>query len=53
VTREPMRCPTCNSRLVEVERSELLIDWSGDRGRYEDEPGGKRRKRSFFEDDFD
>jgi uncharacterized protein len=100
VTREPMRCPSCSSRLVEVERSEILIDacpecrgiWldrgeldkmlvrersmsagdpdedffaevegrrtpksSGDRERYEDEPRGKRKKRSFFEDllDFD
>jgi uncharacterized protein len=26
VTREPMRCPNCSSRLVEVERSEILID---------------------------
>lgn len=26
MTREPMRCPNCNSRLVEVERSEILID---------------------------
>jgi Zn-finger nucleic acid-binding protein len=26
VTREPMRCPNCNSRFVEVERSEILID---------------------------
>jgi Zn-finger nucleic acid-binding protein len=26
VTREPMRCPNCGSRLVEVERSEILID---------------------------
>ena len=23
---EPMRCPSCGSRLVEVERSEILID---------------------------
>jgi Zn-finger nucleic acid-binding protein len=23
---EPMRCPSCNSRLVEVERSDVLID---------------------------
>jgi Zn-finger nucleic acid-binding protein len=23
---EPMRCPSCSSRLVEVERSEVLID---------------------------
>jgi Zn-finger nucleic acid-binding protein len=23
---EPMRCPSCGSRLVEVERSEVLID---------------------------
>jgi uncharacterized protein len=102
VTREPMRCPNCNSRLVEVERSEILIDacpecrgiWldrgeldkilvrersmsahdpdedffaevegrsrpaksaTAERERYEDEPRGKRRKRSFFEDllDFD
>ena len=100
MTREPMRCPNCNSRLVEVERSEILIDacpecrgiWldrgeldkilvrersmsAGDpdedffrevegrrstrppseRQPYEDEPRGKRKKRSFFEDllDFD
>jgi Zn-finger nucleic acid-binding protein len=26
MTREPMRCPSCGSRLVEVERSEILID---------------------------
>jgi Zn-finger nucleic acid-binding protein len=26
MTREPMRCPNCESRLVEVERSEILID---------------------------
>ena len=26
MTREPMRCPNCNSHLVEVERSEILID---------------------------
>jgi Zn-finger nucleic acid-binding protein len=26
VNREPLRCPTCGSRLVEVERSEVLID---------------------------
>jgi uncharacterized protein len=26
VTHEPMRCPNCDSRLVEVERSEILID---------------------------
>jgi uncharacterized protein len=26
VTREPMRCPNCSSRLVEVDRSEILID---------------------------
>jgi uncharacterized protein len=26
VTREPMRCPNCGSRLVEVERSEILVD---------------------------
>ena len=26
MTREPMRCPNCSSRLVEVERSEILID---------------------------
>jgi uncharacterized protein len=26
VTREPMRCPNCSSRLVEVERTEILID---------------------------
>jgi uncharacterized protein len=97
VTREPMRCPNCSSRLVEVERSEILIDacpecrgiWldrgeldkmlvrersmsagdpdedffaevEGRRGQSrsgqaerqhdEDEPRGKRRKRSFFED---
>jgi Zn-finger nucleic acid-binding protein len=25
-SREPLRCPTCGSRLVEVERSEILID---------------------------
>ena len=25
-TGEPMRCPSCDSRLVEVERSEVLID---------------------------
>jgi Zn-finger nucleic acid-binding protein len=25
-TGEPMRCPTCGSRLVEVERSDVLID---------------------------
>jgi Zn-finger nucleic acid-binding protein len=25
-TGEPMRCPTCGSRLVEVERSSVLID---------------------------
>jgi Zn-finger nucleic acid-binding protein len=24
--REPMRCPNCESRLVEVERSAILID---------------------------
>jgi uncharacterized protein len=24
--REPMRCPACDSRLVEVERSGVLID---------------------------
>ena len=98
MTREPMRCPNCESRLVEVERSEILIDacpecrgiWldrgeldkilvrersmsAGDpdedffrevegrqpqrqpREGYEDEPRGKRKKRSFFEDllDFD
>ena len=102
MTREPMRCPNCSSRLVEVERSEILIDacpecrgiWldrgeldkilvrersmaagdpdedffaevegrrrpaksaTAERERYEDEPRGKRRKRSFFEDllDFD
>ncbi len=23
---EPMRCPSCNTRLVELERSEVLID---------------------------
>lgn len=23
---EPMRCPSCSSRLVEVERSEILVD---------------------------
>src|SRR3954471_24877308 len=23
---EPMRCPNCDSRLVELERSEILID---------------------------
>src|SRR5512134_414158 len=23
---EPMRCPLCNTRLVELERSEVLID---------------------------
>jgi Zn-finger nucleic acid-binding protein len=98
-----MRCPNCSSRLVEVERSEILIDacpecrgiWldrgeldkilvrersmsagdpdedffaevegrqrqrqsrSGGNERHdEDEPRGKRKKRSFFEDllDFD
>ncbi len=101
MTREPMRCPNCSSRLVEVERSEILIDacpecrgiWldrgeldkilvrersmsagdpdedffaevegrqrqsrSGGNERHdEDEPRGKRKKRSFFEDllDFD
>jgi uncharacterized protein len=26
VSAEPMRCPSCGSRLVEVERSEILID---------------------------
>ncbi|MGH3022851.1 MAG: zf-TFIIB domain-containing protein [Gaiellaceae bacterium] len=26
MNREPMRCPNCGSRLVEVERSEILID---------------------------
>jgi uncharacterized protein len=26
VLSEPMRCPSCGSRLVEVERSEILID---------------------------
>lgn len=26
MTREPMRCPNCGSRLVEVERSEILVD---------------------------
>jgi uncharacterized protein len=26
MTREPMRCPNCQSRLVEVDRSEILID---------------------------
>jgi uncharacterized protein len=26
VTREPMRCPNCGARLVEVERSEILVD---------------------------
>jgi len=26
VTPEPMRCPNCGSRLVEVERSEILVD---------------------------
>ena len=26
MTREPMRCPNCGSRLVEVERTEILID---------------------------
>jgi Zn-finger nucleic acid-binding protein len=26
MTREPMRCPNCSSRLVEVERSEILVD---------------------------
>jgi uncharacterized protein len=25
-TGEPMRCPTCGNRLVEVERAEVLID---------------------------
>lgn len=25
-TGEPMRCPTCGSRLVELERSDVLID---------------------------
>ena len=25
-TGEPMRCPSCGSRLVEVERSDVLID---------------------------
>jgi uncharacterized protein len=101
VTREPMRCPNCQSRLVEVERSEILIDacpecrgiWldrgeldkilvrersmsagdpdedffaevegrqrqaraGGNERQYDDEPRGKRKKRSFFEDllDFD
>jgi uncharacterized protein len=96
VTREPMRCPNCESRLVEVERSEILIDacpecrgiWldrgeldkilvrersmsagdpdedffrevegrqrparsGGNERQHEDEPRGKRKKRSFFED---
>jgi Zn-finger nucleic acid-binding protein len=26
MTGEPMRCPSCGSRLVEVERSDVLID---------------------------
>ena len=25
-TGEPMRCPSCGTRLVEIERSEVLID---------------------------
>ena len=26
MTREPMRCPTDGARLVEIERSEILVD---------------------------
>ena len=26
MTKEPMRCPNCGARLVEVERSEILVD---------------------------
>lgn len=26
VLAEPMRCPSCGSRMVEVERSEILVD---------------------------
>lgn len=26
MTREPMRCPNCGARLVEVDRSEILVD---------------------------